>query len=145
MKHTTFIALFIFLVSASFYYGCENCNCYCSDYNVEELLLNDTVDLKYSTTYCNPEYEIRLSFDSLSDNRCPIGAICVWEGNASMKFFIKQKGESDATFTLNTSGRFLTDTIVNGLRYELIEVLPYPVLDKDYQLDDYTLQLLISD
>jgi len=145
MRHTTLFALFLFLLSASLYYGCENCNCYCSGHDVEELLLNDTLDLKYSTSYCNPEYELTLSFDSLTDNRCPIGAICVWEGNASVKLIIKQEGESDATFTLNTFSGFQTDTIVNGLRFELIEVLPYPMVDKEYQLDDYILQLYISD
>jgi hypothetical protein len=35
--------------------------------------------------------------------------------------------------------------LINGIRYELIDVLPYPEVDQDYQLDDYTLQLIISD
>ena len=39
----------------------------------------------------------------------------------------------------------LTDTLVNGLRFELIDLLPYPEVKRDYQLDDYTLHLLISD
>jgi len=145
MRQTTFITLCIFLLSASLNKGCENCKCYCSAYDVEELVLNDTLDFKYYTTYCNPAYEIRLSFDSIVDNRCPIGAMCVWEGNASVKLLIKQTGESDASFLLNTFGGYQTDTLVNGIRYELINVLPYPEIDKDYSLDDYTLQLHISD
>ncbi len=144
MRHLPFIALLIFLLSASLYYGCENCNCYCSDYDVEELLLNDTVDLKYSAAYCNPEYEIRLSFDSLGDGRCPIGAYCIWEGNAHVDFIIKQEGRSEQIFTLNTFAGFLTDTTVNGIRFELIDMLPYPIVNKDYQLDDYILQILVS-
>lgn len=145
MRHTTFIAILTFLFSASLHKGCENCRCYCSAYDVEELVLNDTIDLKYSTRYCNPEYEIRLGFDSIIESRCPSGAICVWEGNASVKFLIKQEGENDATITLNTYGGYLNDTLVNGIRYELINLLPYPEIDMEYSLDDYTLQVYISD
>ncbi len=147
MRQKSFIALFIFLFSSFLYSGCEKyqCNCYCSDFNAEELTLNDTVDLKYSELYCNSEHEIRVSFDSLSDSRCPIGAMCFWEGNASVKFMIEREGESKDTFTLNTHSRFITDTVLNGVRYELIDLLPYPEIGKDYVLDDYILQVLISD
>lgn len=39
----------------------------------------------------------------------------------------------------------LNDTVANDLRFELIDVLPYPEADKDYQLDDYILLMHISD
>jgi len=147
MRKKTFITIFIFLLSAFLYSGCElfQCDCYCSNYGAEDLTLNETAELKYSELYCNSEYEFRLSFDSLSDGRCPIGAMCVWEGNARVKLIIKQEGKSDDTFWLNTFDGFLTDTTVNGLRFELIELQPYPEIDKDYILDDYILQLKICD
>ena len=147
MRHLTILALSIFLLSGLLSSGCEDnlCNCSCDSYDALDLPLNDTVDLKFSKLYCNPDYEIRLSFDSLSDSRCPIGAICFWEGNASFRLIVKSYSNESNSFTLNTNGKFLTDTLVNGLRYELIDVLPYPQVDKDYQLDDYILQLIISD
>jgi len=147
MRQKIIIALSIFLVSSLLFSACElsNCDCYCSNYDADELTLNDTIELKYTELYCNPEYELRLSFDSIADSRCPIGAICVWEGNASVDLIITQYGESEAIIRLNTYGGFLTDTTVNGLRYELIDLLPYPVIDKDYVLDDYILHLKISD
>ena len=134
-----------FLLSLLLYPGCENCGCYCSGYDVEELVMNADSDLNYTSIYCNPEYEISLSFDSLQDSRCPIGAMCIWEGNARIKLKIRQSGESEISFWLNTHDSFLSDTVVNGIRYELIDVLPYPELDKEYQLDDYLLQMRISD
>jgi len=146
MRQRTFIALFALIFSTFLYSGCEKsqCNCICSEYDAKELTLNDTLNLKYSELYCNPEYEFRLSFDSLSDGRCPIGAMCIWEGNARIKFIVQQSGESSA-FWLNTHVSMQSDTVINGIRYELIDLLPYPVVDKDYQLDDYILQILISD
>ena len=147
MRHHTIISLPILLLSILIFSACEKnqCNCFCSDYEAKELILNDTVDLKFSRLYCNPEYEIRLSIDSISDSRCPIGAMCFWEGNASVKFVIADKWDSVDTFRLNTFGSYLSDTLVGGLRYELVDLLPYPEIGKDHSLDDYTLQVLISD
>ena len=147
MKQLSFIVFFIILLSAFLYSGCElfQRDCYCSNYAAEELTLNDTVELRYSELYCNSKYEFRLSFDSLSDGRCPIGMMCLWEGNARVKLIIQQPGKSISTFWLNTFDGFLTDTTVYSIRYELIDLLPYPDVDKDYSLDDFILHLKISD
>ena len=147
MKQLSFIAFIIFLLSAFLYSGCElfQRDCYCSNYAAEELTLNDTVELKYSELYCNSEHEFRLSFDSLSDGRCPIGAYCIWEGTASVKLHVQQSGEKITSFWLYSHNSLLNDTTVNGLHFEWIDLLPYPEVDKDYVLDDYILQMIISD
>lgn len=146
MRHIAIILLSTFLLCGLLFSGCElfQCNCFCSKYDLEELKLNDTIDLKYGQLYCNSEQELRLSFDSISDSRCPIGAWCIWEGNASVRLLIKQAGEEDITFRLNTHGNNLTDTLVNGLRYKLIDLLPYPELEQENQAEDFILQLIIS-
>ena len=146
MKQPGIFTLYIFFLSGLLSSGCENnlCNCYCDSYDALVFPLNDTVDLKYSELYCNPEYEIRLSFDSLSDSRCPNGALCFWEGNASFRITVKSDSIESNSFKLNTYGNFLTDTVVNGLHYELIDIFPYPKIGQNYQLDDYVLQLIIS-
>lgn len=147
MRYKGTIAFLIFLLSGLLLTGCElfQRNDYCSDFDIDELTLNETLEMRYSELYCNPEYEIRLSFDSIQDGRCPIGAMCIWEGNGRVQLIIKQGAESAIRFWLNTHDRFLTDTVVNGLRFELVDMLPYPQVDKDYQLDDYILQINISD
>jgi hypothetical protein len=145
MRQKVIFGLFVFFLSAILYSGCDNCNCFCSAYDAEDLKLNDTIELRYMELYCNSEHEFRLSFDSLGNGRCPIGAYCIWEGNAHVDFIIKQEGRSEQTFTLNTHTNFLIDTVVNGIRFELIDMLPYPEVDKDYSLDDYLLHILVSD
>ena len=146
MRLITILALSILLISGLFISGCElfQGSRYCSDYGAEELTLNKVVDYKYSDLYCNSEYEFRLSLDSLNDSRCPIGAACVWEGNARVKLHVQQYGKNIVSFWLNTHNSLLTDTIVNGLHFEFIDLLPYPEVDVDYSLDDYILQLKIS-
>ena len=147
MRLKRFIIPVLFLLTGLFITGCElfQGNRYCSDYGAEDLTLNETVDFKYSELYCNSKYEFRLSFDSLSDGRCPIGAWCIWEGTARVKLHVQQSGKKTISFWLNTHSSLLTDTIVNDLRFELIDLLPYPEVDVDYSLDDYILQLKISD
>lgn len=117
---------------------------YCSGYNIEQLKLNQTVELEYGKVYCNPEYNIRISFDSIQDSRCPMDVICIWEGNGRAKIHLQESGKS-SKFWLNTFDNFLTDTIINGLHFELMGILPYPHTDKDYQLEDYKVHLLISE
>ena len=135
MRQFILLALSILLLSGLLSSGCEDnlCNCYCDSYDALELRFNDTIDLKYSELYCNPDYEIRLSFDSLSDSRCPIGVVCFWEGNASFRLIVKSDSIESSSFKLNTNAKFLTDTLVNGFHYELIDMLPYPQVDKDYE------------
>ena len=146
MKQLTILILSLLLFSGLLFSGCEDkhCSC-CSSYDAVELMLNDTVQLKYNELYCNPEYELQLSFDSLSDSRCPIGAYCIWEGTASVKLHVQNSDGKATSFWLNTHNSFLTDTIVNGIRYEFIDLFPYPKVDMDYSLDDYILQMIISD
>jgi hypothetical protein len=147
MRQKLIIALSAFLLNGFLNSGCEQlqCDCYCSSYDARALRLNETVDIKYNKLYCNSRYEIRLGIDSIADSRCPIGAMCVWEGNGAVKLHVQQSGKDSVSFWLNTHPNYMNDTVVNGIRYELIDLLPYPEVDKDYQLEDYTLQLRITD
>ncbi len=135
------------MLSGLLYSGCElfDRNSYCDKYDSEELTLNDTLELKYSELYCNSKYGFRLSFDSLSDGRCPIGVWCIWEGTARINLTVQSPGKDIHTFTLFTHSSFLNDTMVDGIRYELIDLLPYPEIDRNYQEEDYILRLFISD
>jgi hypothetical protein len=147
MRQKAIIALSTCLLAGLLLSACEvfHCNCYCSNYSAEELKLNEVVELGYSDLYCNSKNEFRLSFDSIMDSRCPIGAECIWEGNARVKIRMQQSGQDPATFWLDTHVGFVTDTVVHGLRFELTDVLPYPEVGKDYQLDDYIVQMIITD
>jgi hypothetical protein len=108
------------------------------------MVLNDTIEMRIGEVYCNQANGIRLECDSLvNDSRCPLGATCVWEGNAELSFILEQDSELLYEFNLNTNPGFRTDTTINDLRYKLIDLLPYPELDTVRDLDDYIIQLII--
>lgn len=147
MRSGQIIVFSLCLLFGQIYTGCElfDRHGFCDKYNSEELTLNDTIDFNYSELYCNSKYELRLSFDSLSDGRCPIGAWCIWEGTARINFIVQSSSASTHIFSLFTHNSLLNDTVIDGIGYELIDVLPYPELEKNYQEEDYILRLFISD
>lgn len=147
MKHQTAGIVSAFLLIFLLLAACEdrNCDCLCSAYESEQVLLNDTLKLKYNEIYCSPEYGFLMGFDSIADNRCPLGVTCVWEGNAGVTITLKSRHDQYSTFRLNTHDSFLSDTVVDGLRFELIAVLPYPEINKNYSPDEYEVLLYISD
>jgi hypothetical protein len=133
------------MLIAIFSMGCEGirfegvCN-----FDSIQMALNDTIKMQIGEVYCNQANGIRLECDSLvGDSRCPIGATCVWEGNAELSFILEQDGDQLHEFNLNTNPGFRTDTTINDLRYKLLDLLPYPELDTVPNLDDYIIQLII--
>lgn len=142
ITHTPTVTILILVLLVS---GCEllSREDYCSGYYAEELKLNDTIELRYRELYCNPEFEIRLTVDSIQDSRCPIGAMCIWEGNGRVKINLLHDGIS-SSFWLNTHENFLQDTVIDGLKYELTDLLPYPEVDQEYQLEDARVFMRIS-
>ena len=146
MRHKRVILFSIVLVSGLLLDACEllQSDTWCSDYAAGGLRLNDTIELRYNKLYCNPEYDILLSVDSIQDSRCPIGADCIWEGNGRV-YINLHHGGSQSSFWLNTHPNFLQDTLIDGLNYELTDLLPYPDLNLDIQLKDVRILLLITD
>jgi hypothetical protein len=109
-----------------------------------KMVINDTIEMRIGEVYCNQANGIRLECDSLvGDSRCPIGATCVWEGNAELSFILEQDGDQLHEFNLNTNPGFRNDTTINDLRYKLLDLIPYPELDVDRNIEDYTIQLII--
>jgi hypothetical protein len=135
----------LFMLIAIISMGCEGirfegvCN-----FDSIHMGINDTIEMQIGEVYCNQANGIRLECDSLvNDSRCPIGATCVWEGNAELSFILEQDSELLYEFNLNTNPGFRTDTTINDLRYKLLDLLPYPELDTVPDLDDYTILLIV--
>ena len=133
------------MLIAIFSLGCEGirfegvCN-----FDSIKMALNDTIKMRIGEVYCNQANGIRLECDSLvSDSRCPVGATCVWEGNAELSFILEQDSDQLHAFNLNTNPGFRTDTTINELRYKLIDLLPYPELDTVIDLNDYTVLFIV--
>ncbi|MFT3751643.1 MAG: hypothetical protein QM800_01810 [Paludibacter sp.] len=100
------------------------------------------IDIGLNDLYYDKANDFRLEIDSvLNDSRCPIGAVCVWEGNAQVRFDLKTEGNYHYTFNLNTHRSFRQDTLIRGIRFKLIDVLPYPDINKTFNYQDYRVKI----
>jgi hypothetical protein len=91
---------------------------------------NDTMSINLKQVCKNEKYNIKLQFDSiLNDSRCPEGALCLWEGNAQVQFYLIDNHLKHHKFDLNTNSFFRQDTIIQGINYKLVSLLPLPKLE----------------
>jgi hypothetical protein len=96
--------------------------------------------------YCNSRKDILIICDSIVyDSRCPVGFRCITPGEAEVKFILEDSEIQIHEFNLNTDKRRnRIDTIINGFRYKLIDVLPYPQAGVEYQISDYSIEIIVA-
>lgn len=106
--------------------------------------LGDTLTIGYGKTLYNNSEDQSIKFDSvLTDSRCPINVICVWEGDAEVKFTISND-DNFIDFTLHTAkDYFSTDTTLFGYNIELIGLLPYPHTEIQHLITEYKAVIII--
>lgn len=98
--------------------------------NSEELLLNDTIEILNRTCKFNSENQFFLCLDSiLEDSRCPTGAMCIWEGDARIRFHFERLNEQPIDFVLHTNPKGTTERIIDRYKISLINLLPYPSIN----------------
>ncbi len=87
---------------------------------------------------------LRIAFvEVASDSRCPTGATCVWQGEASCRLTITFQ-DSKNSMIVTQSG--LTDTPATATfnSYDIqFRVQPYPELAKQIKKSDYRLELTV--
>ncbi|MDR2972451.1 MAG: hypothetical protein LBU83_11075 [Bacteroidales bacterium] len=108
------------------------------------LKIGKVTEIKVGKTAENSQKGLSLRVDNLNESRCPTGAMCVWEGYASVELHLTTKnGKHDFTLDTHHPPIYKNDTIIEGLKYELIDILPYPILDKEQLIK--TVKILVSD
>jgi hypothetical protein len=108
--------------------------------------LNDTLNLAINKSAINNENQLTIKIDSvLSDSRCPSDVVCIWEGNAAVRFLLVNDGK-ETKFVLNTHGgvNFISDTIIDKYSIQLVNLKPYPISTKVISNDEYVAELLIK-
>lgn len=106
----------------------------------------DTYDISYSDRI-NFDKDKRLSFsDVISDNRCPMDAVCITDGEAVIAF----QGICNADtipFTLHfgVAASGPSDTLIfEEYRVQLLEVLPLQLVGVEVEKEDYECRVLVE-
>ena len=109
------------------------------------LNLNDTIELSYRECVYDPDDHFYICLDSvLNDSRCPTGVMCIWEGNAEVRFRFEKLNENPIFFNLNTHLSSTKDTIIDNHKISLIGLDPYPAIGVRYSQMLYKAQLIIN-
>lgn len=87
---------------------------------------------------------LRLSFGQvLEDSRCPIDAVCVWQGNARVELGIRAGMGPTLPLRLNTSQEPRSAAAL-GVRVTLVELLPAPRAAEPTRPGDYVVKLRLE-
>ncbi|MBN3520584.1 hypothetical protein JYB62_11305 [Algoriphagus lutimaris] len=109
--------------------------------------MNQPVGIAYHETITFCEVPISITFSKiLEDSRCPENVVCIWQGLAELEVLIEVDGKEEA-YLLSTYPSFRnipSEVQVDGYRFSLKNVSPYPNTTKSYQEKDYNIQLLVE-
>jgi hypothetical protein len=127
--------LFLTIMTALVWLSCDKKN-----YNLDETF---TIQVGQSATVAS----IKISLDSVSDSRCPTGAVCVTNG-AAIGHFTFTKGDEKLNRPLRVIGLSSPpppDTVtVFGKKAILFDILPYPDVNTNIAQKDYKAKLKIE-
>jgi len=105
--------------------------------------LDEIFTLNYQEQKQNDDENIRIKFEKvLSDSRCPIDVVCVWEGNAGVEFSFSKDNEWQ-TILLNT-GIEPTEVSLFGYGIKLVRLEPPVLSTNPPEQEDYIAFLIIS-
>ena len=100
---------------------------------------------------CSQKYfgsdKVRICFDSLvEDSRCPIGALCFWQGIAVVRFsFYVNNDDRELTMApLNSPPLYPSDTSVLGYKIEFVSLQPYSKIGEIRKLSEYKVEIKIT-
>jgi hypothetical protein len=113
--------------------------------DIDSFSINDTIELGYHECNLNTESQTYICLESvLNDSRCPTGAECIWAGDAQVRFKLVKADKEPVFFNLNTTRTFTNDTIINGYKFTLLNLSPYPSLLHHPEQKEYKAELGIS-
>jgi hypothetical protein len=106
---------------------------------------NDTILLSFNECKFNTENQTYICFESvISDSRCPKGAECFWAGDAKVRFKYVRLNEDPVYFNLNTNISFTNDSIIDGYKFTLLNLYPYPSLMHHTDQKEYKAEIVIQ-
>ena len=70
--------------------------------------------------------DLEITFDDVSDSRCPQGAVCVWEGNAHVVLQLVTDSSKPAELALDTHPDMVGSGRAFDYEVRLVKVDPFP-------------------
>ncbi len=100
-----------------------------------------TVPIHHTTTIAGASASVR--FEAVTeDSRCPADANCVWLGQAAVRLTVVASARQ-VSIELRSDPAAARAASVNGLRFEWVQLDPYPFSSRPTQPGDYRLTIRV--
>jgi hypothetical protein len=89
---------------------------------------------------------LTVGFDRVAgDSRCPIGVLCIWEGDAAVAMWAQSDSHERMDFELHTHAFFDQHSVdFHGYVITLLLVEPYPVYEHPIPPESYSVKFIVS-
>lgn len=88
--------------------------------------------------------DLEITFDDVSDSRCPQDAVCVWAGSAHVALEVVTSTGKPTLLALDTHPDLPGSGHAFDYVVRLVEVDPFPVLDVAQPRESYVVTLVVS-
>lgn len=111
-------------------------------YSCEKIDIGQDLNVQIGEEY-RVKWNLSFRIDSINDYRCPIGVYCIWGGDVDLHFSINEGFHKiDTLIRLNDSERNPFE--FGNHQWEILDVSPYPDIDKEVDLNDITVVMRLS-
>lgn len=109
--------------------------------------LNQEFEIALNKTVRNCSENVSFTLLDIQDSRCPIAATCVWEGMIVLKGTFVINGASREIQLSNNPevSSFPSQFSTSEYSIKLVDVVPFPNIDKVYDTKDQRAILIISE
>ena len=132
---------FVVLLTGLALFACDNTTLENGPFKIGE-----TTTFYYEIPRPDANEQFVVVFDELlQDSRCGTGLECIWEGIGIIKL-TKTTDSKTSEITLSTFDweEYSNSQIVDGLRFTLVSLKPYPKGEKPADVTNYTAEVLIE-
>ena len=81
----------------------------------------------------------------LADSRCPVNAVCIWEGITIARFKVSTANSNQRiTLALRKFSSYNKDTTLAGFKIEFINLVPHGEANKPFNYSDYIAEIKVT-
>ena len=81
----------------------------------------------------------------IDDSRCPLGVLCIWEGDAVGLVSARLPFREQKDFDLHTYRSYQWKVTYHNYEVTLVNISPYPYIDSPIPPEDYVVTLTVAD
>jgi hypothetical protein len=115
--------------------------------NACQTSLTANITLKWHESRTLEQAKLEVRFEDVTDSRCPINALCIWEGDGVANFRIKDLTTGKVeSLELHTNQAVGSDTLtLAGMTVRMLELNPFPGTENAPKLPEaYTVTLELN-